>query len=70
VFSCVHHRKPGNKHNITDEVVRKEIFLEMGGKDEEGVTLRQRKGYVSIGIYESQELFWHTKLDTQATVPV
>ena len=42
----------------------------MGGKDEEGATLRQRKGYVRIGIYESQELFWHTELDTQATVPV
>ncbi|KAF8538416.1 hypothetical protein BDD12DRAFT_806168 [Trichophaea hybrida] len=51
VFSCVHHRKSGNKHNITDKVVRKEIFLEMGGKDEEGATLRQRKGYITPSNY-------------------
>jgi hypothetical protein len=46
VFSCVHHGKPANKRKLTAEPVRKEIFNEIGGRDEKGQSLRQRTGYV------------------------
>jgi hypothetical protein len=46
VFSCVHHGKPANKRKLTAEPVRKEVFDEIGGRDEDGQSLRQRTGYV------------------------
>jgi hypothetical protein len=46
VFSCVHYGKPANTRKLTAEPVRKEMFDEIGGRDEKGQSLRQRTGYV------------------------
>jgi hypothetical protein len=34
-----------NKRKLTAELVRKEVFDEIGGRDEDGQSLRQRTGY-------------------------
>ncbi|KAA8905883.1 hypothetical protein FN846DRAFT_907241 [Sphaerosporella brunnea] len=50
-YACVHYGKHKNKHKLTGEPVRKEIFQELNGVDDEGTRLRQRQGMLEADRY-------------------